>query len=481
MTASPAELQELLKALEQLDEHQRFNRYEYFKPYPKQRRFFDLGAEKRERLLIAGNQNGKSEAGSYEAACHLTGLYPKDWRGRRFHRPVRAWADGETSTAVRDIQQKKLCGQPGVDMAWGTGMLPRHSLVDKSLARGVTDAYDTIQVKHFRPDGTSDGISTLTFKSYEQGRTKHQGEPVDFIWCDEEPPMDIYSEIVTRTTATGGIVFTTFTPLKGMSDVVRRFLEEDNATRATVTMTIHDAEHIPAAERAAIIASWPAHERDARALGVPMLGSGRIFPYPDEAVMEPALTHIPAHWCKIWAIDFGIAHPFAAALMIWDKDNDVIHIHHTVRMSDALPLFHAQQLKAIGKAIPVAWPQDGTAREKGSGDTLAQSYKNAGLLMLPQHATWPDGGLSTEAAIIEMQERIVTGRFKVANHLADFFQEFAMYHRKDGLIVKVQDDILSAIQKGLMMKRYARAVPLGSEIAKRRIGATATDVDFELF
>jgi hypothetical protein len=82
-------------------------------PYPKQREFFDAGRTKRERLLIAGNQNGKTHAGGFEAALHLTGDYPDWWQGRRFEKPTRGWIAGETSLAVRDIQQKKLCGEPG--------------------------------------------------------------------------------------------------------------------------------------------------------------------------------------------------------------------------------------------------------------------------------------------------------------------------------------------------------------------------------
>lgn len=480
---SDAELKEILSALEALDENSRYRRFESFRPYPKQKQFFDLGRSHRERLLIAGNQNGKSEAGSYEAGVHMTGLYPDWWGGRRFDHPTRAWADGETSTLVRDVQQKKLCGQPGVDMAFGTGMIPKEALVDKSLARGVTDAFDTLQVKHFRSDGTPDGISTLTFKSYEMGRTKHQGEPLDWVWCDEEPPEDIYSEIVTRTVATGGMVFTTFTPLKGMSEVVRRFLEEINETRAHVTMTIYDAEHIPEEEKAKIIAAWPAHERDARAKGIPMLGSGRIFPYPHEMITEARIEHVPLYWGKIWGLDFGIGHPFAASLLLYDKDNDVIHVHHTVRMADAKPLQQAVPMKIVGGSVPVAWPQDGTQREKGTGITLAAQYKQQGLLMLPTHATHPDGGLSTEAVVLEMQQRFETGRLKVANHLSDFLNEFDTYHRKDGLIVKVKDDILSATQKGVMMKRFARNVPLGSTVGQRKRPGqgVASDVDFDLF
>lgn len=475
-------LAELERNLELALTRRKFWRKDFFKPYPKQREFITLGATKRERLLMAGNQNGKSEVGAYETACHLTGLYPPDWQGRRWDRPLRAWADGETSLLVRDVQQRKLCGPPGVDNEFGTGMIPRDCFAGKpSLARGVTDAYDTIQVKHFRTDGTCDGTSTLTFKSYEQGRQKHQGEPIDFDWCDEEPPEDVYSEILTRVTATQGMVFTTFTPLKGMSNVVMKFLNEPSEDRAVVTMTIYDAEHIPAEERDKIIAGWPAHEREARAKGIPMLGSGRIFQVAEEAIIEPPIEHVPLHWWKLWAIDFGIDHPFAAVLLLWDKDNDVIHVHHALKMPDAIPVVHAVPMKAVASSVPVAWPQDGTKRDWGDGKQVALKYKAAGLAMLPTHATWPDGSVSTEAAVLEMQERMATGRLKVANHLSEWLGEFRLYHRKDGVIQKINDDLLSATQKGIMAKRYARQVALGGGAFQRRRQLMAEGHDFDPF
>jgi phage terminase large subunit-like protein len=475
---APLTDQERQKVLVWLEGEKRYNRWAYFNPYDKQRAFFNLGASSRERLLMAGNQVGKSEAGAFEAACHMTGRYPAWWKGRRWDRPVRCWFAGETSTAVRDIQQKKLCGEPGVESEYGAGLIPKECFADKpSLARGVTDAYDTIQVRH-----ASGGVSVGRFKSYEQGRAKFQGETLDFVWFDEEPGLSIYSEGLTRISATGGMVYMTFTPLKGMSDVVTRFLNEKSEARDFVSMTIDDAKHIPPHERAAIIAGYPAHEREARAKGVPMLGSGRIFQITEASISEPLVDYVPAHWAKIWGIDFGIDHPFAAALLLWDKDNDVIHLHHTIRMSDTLPMQHAVPIKTMGVQVPIAWPHDGNIRgDRQSGDTMAVLYKKQGLNMLPVHATWPDGGFSTEAAIMEMQDRMTTGRFKVANHLSEFFEEFRMYHRKDGVIVKERDDILSAIMKALMMKRYARAVGLGSVQTPRQTAEVADGVDFDPF
>ena len=67
----------------------------------------------------------------------------------------------------------------------------------------------------------------LGFKTYEQGREKWQGPTLHGIWCDEEPPMEIYMEGLTRTNAVANSrVILTFTPLLGMSDVVSMFLND---------------------------------------------------------------------------------------------------------------------------------------------------------------------------------------------------------------------------------------------------------------
>lgn len=471
-------LKQLLSTLEAAAKLRETQKAAFFSPYPKQIAFFDNGAVMRERLLMAGNQLGKSEAGAYETYCHLTGDYPDWWLGRRFEEPTKGWVAGETGTVVRDTPQWKLCGPPGVEEKFGTGMIPRERFVGRpSMARGVTDAYDTIHVRH-----KSGGISTASFKSYEQGRKKFQAATLNWVWMDEEPPLDVYSECLTRVTATNGIVWITFTPLQGRSDVVIRYLDDKSRDRGVTTMTIEDALHIPAEERQRIIDGYPAHEREARVHGIPMLGSGRIFPYAEESISEDRIEVVPVEWAKIWGIDFGVEHPFGAALLAWDKDTDIIHLIHTVRMADAYPINHAAAMKPIGADVPVAWPHDGTQREKGgSGDQVHQHYKKEGLRMLPDHATWPEGGLSTEAAVLELQTRMTTGRFKVAKHLTDFWEEYRFYHRKDGLIVKKKDDLISAVYKGLMMKRFAKPVALGSKRPPREQGGLATGVDFDMF
>jgi len=69
--------------------------------YAKHLEFFSAGASRNERLFMAANRVGKTEGvGAYETTLHLTGNYPPWWLGRRFTRPISAWAAGQAANAV---------------------------------------------------------------------------------------------------------------------------------------------------------------------------------------------------------------------------------------------------------------------------------------------------------------------------------------------------------------------------------------------
>ncbi len=184
----------------------------------------------RERLLMAGNQLGKTTCAGFEVAMHLSGHYPKWWQGRRFDKPINAWAASVTAESTRDNPQRILIGRlakAAPENQPRQAALERHWLRDVTRIPGGAGALDQVMVQH-----RSGGLSCLSFKSYAQGREKWQGPSLDLVWFDEEPPEDIYMEGLTRTNATGGIVMMTFTPLKGYSSVVQRFLGDAKAGAA---------------------------------------------------------------------------------------------------------------------------------------------------------------------------------------------------------------------------------------------------------
>ena len=402
------ESDELLVATLEAEKTRRLteNRLEYYKPYAKQIEFHFAGNAYRERLLMAGNQLGKTLAGGFEVAMHATGRYPEWWKGKRFDRPVIGWACGVTGEVVRDTVQKILVGRSGEQ---GTGAIPKDAIAELVTARGTPDLLDSIKVHH-----VSGGISVIGLKTYASGREKFQGETLDFVWFDEEPPADIYTEGLTRTNVGANPVWMTFTPLQGVSTVVKRFLHEKSDDRTKVVMTIDDAAHYTDEERKRIIASYPAHELEARTKGIPILGSGRIFPVAEEAI---AIEHrdFPSHWPRIGGLDFGYNHPAAAVELVWDRDTDTVYVARTHRVREATPILHAAAIKPWGN---LRWsrPKDG-GREtlEGAGIALAEQYSAQGLDMLHEHAQFQDGSVSVEAGLMDMLDRMNSGRFKFSN------------------------------------------------------------------
>lgn len=444
---------EIVKAMDR-------RKIDFYQPYPKQIQFHDATGipDIAEIALVAGNQVGKTLGAAAMTSYFLTGEYPKWWKGRRFlNEPVRMWAGGPTSQSVRDGPQKHLLGNIG---EWGTGFLPGRFIVDvKKAVHGVPDAAETVLVRHV-PTGK---ISTLLFKSYDQGRLRWQGETLHCGWGDEEPPADIYSEFLTRCQVKKGFVFLTLTPLLGMSEVMTRLLKDKPPHSCVIKMGLNDAEHYSEEQRAQILARYPLHEREARAYGNPIMGSGLVFPVPASSIMETPIQ-IPAHWPRIAGLDLGWDHPTAAVWLAIDRDTDTVHVYDEYKMREQTPVVHAAAIRFRGAWVPMAWPHDGQQADLGSGRIIAQQYREQGVNMLKSHATHPaergkkegTGGYSLEAGVMAMLDRMQTGRFKVSNTLTQWLEEYSTYYREDGKIIKRGDDLLSATRVAIMSLRFAR-------------------------
>ncbi|MEZ5665903.1 MAG: terminase family protein [Alphaproteobacteria bacterium] len=244
-------------------------------------------------------------------------------------------------------------------------------------------------------------------------------------------------------------------------------------SRHVTRMTIADAAHLSAAQRAAIVAGYPPHEREARTQGIPQLGSGRVFPVAEEALAAPAFA-CPRHWPAIGGLDFGWDHPTAAVRIAWDRDADCAWVTHCYRVRRETPVIHAAALRAWGRGLAWAWPHDGLQHDMQSGTALAEAYRTQGLAMLDDHARFADGSAGLEAGLMAMLERMQTGRLKVFDHLADWFAEFRLYHRRDGRVVKEQDDLMSASRYALMCLRFAR-------VEGERAPARTAEAGYDIF
>ena len=399
--------------------------------YPIHMEFFRQGRTVRERLLFGANRIGKSEGVlCYEIALHMTGLYPDWWDGRRFNRPVKVWIGGDTSTTVRDIIQQKLIGDLG---STGTGMIRGDLIVDTTNKRGVPDAVEIVKVKH-----VSGGVSVAALKSYDQGREAWQGTEQDIIGLDEEPPGDVYSEAVIRTMTTGGMVLSTYTPMKGLTAVTREFLRLDKPqSKWYCTATWDDVGHLTEKDKQELWDTIPIHERDARTKGIPTIGVGKIYPVDMETLLIDPME-IPKHWAKGYALDVGW-NKTAALWGALDRDSDTLYLYSEHYQGQAEPAVHASAIKGRGKMTGFIDPAS-RGRSQHDGQQLIQMYRDEGLTLLPAEN-------AVEAGIFTVYQRMTSGRLKVFKTLSNLQKELALYHRDEhGKIVKSDDHLCDTLR-----------------------------------
>ena len=448
---------ELLALLEEKDRRRRYNRVgELFQDegplrrslYPKHTEFFTAGAYHSERLFMAGNRVGKTEAGGYELYCHLTGLYPEWWDGKRFNRQINALAAGDTNQTTRDIIQKKLFGGKYDTPAWGTGIIPKHLLGKPTIKPGVSDAYDTVPVKHV--DGE---WSVLKLRSYDQGRKIFQGTEEDIIWMDEECPYDVYEEALIRTMTTNGIFILTFTPLSGLTELVLAFLDsckdqvltDTENPRYLVKAGWAHAPHLSEDQKDKLIKSLKLkpYQLKARMNGEPSLGSGAIYPYdPDDIKCKPFI--IPKHWPKAYGMDVGW-NKTAVVWGAWDRDNDIVYLYTEHYMGQVTPAEHSAAVKARGDWVVGTIDPASKGRGQKDGENLFDIYVAQGLKLIKADN-------AVEAGLLAVNERLATGRLKIFSNLTGVWHEIGLYRRDDsGKVVKENDHLMDAMRYLIIM------------------------------
>ena len=449
--------------------------YEGF--YDWQRRFNAATASHTASMLMAANQVGKSQTGCCIDAHHLTGEYPDDWEGHRFDFPPLIWLLGFSMEKCRDLLQTKLFGKL-INGEFEGGYVPKDKIIDKIPMHGTKNAMREVTVKH------KYGTSTVQFWSYSQGQHALMGDVVDWYHIDEEPKdPTIFPQVLTRTLngdrGKGGRGILTFTPENGKTELVCHFMgeayesEDDDDTGGIdldscylQTATWADAPHMTEEMKKAVLSMYPAYQRKMRSMGVPLMGSGLIYEHDEEDIkIEP--FSIPDHWFVIDGMDFGWDHPQAHVQLVENRDTGDIYLTNAWKKSKKHPYQAWHIVRPWAEGVPTAWPHDGLKGQLKSsnsaandGETLKDLYYDEGFNMLDVHATWEDGGNSVQRGIMEFNNLMEAGKFKVFSNLFEFFEEMRQYHTKTNAsgqteIVKVKDDLLDAARYAYMMRRYA--------------------------
>jgi phage terminase large subunit-like protein len=458
---------ELINALEEKVRRKKANLLidQYSMWYDWQRKFCEYTKDKFETCLCAANQVGKTMSGTDIDAFHLTGEYPDDYPGHRFDFAPLCWGLGYSMEKTRDLLQTKLFGKYDRNTGFEGGLIPKDKIVSFESAGAVTNAMRTVRVKH------KYGTSIIQFWSYTQGQHAIMGDVVDWVHVDEEPKdQTIRPQLLTRTIngdkQRGGRIIYTFTPENGRTELVIKFMDEPTSDQAFMKIGWRDAPHITPEKAKRLLEQYPEHQRKMRSEGEPMLGHGRIYDIADEFILcDP--FEIPDHWLVIGGMDFGDDHPQAFAKLALDPDSDIIYVTNSwkKRRCSANDAWGATMHWT--KGLPIAWPQDGLQKEKGRDDTveLKKHYIKAGFTLLPEFATWPEGGRSVETGLFQISDLQRKRKWRVFIGQQEYMEEHRNYHRSEpkstgtnviNQIVKINDDIMDAARYAYMMRRYAK-------------------------
>ena len=514
-------LEQAVDLIQKIKIYKETNKLEYYVPYDFQKKFHHAKGYGKflsvpsdiyqtflaiQKALMCANQIGKTYCGAMETTFHLTGKYPgsgeffypefwpgshppvpcpyagediwpNGWEGHRFNFPVNWLVGSNTNETARDICQQELFGDPTDEDALGTGTVPKDCIGPRSRKPGVPDAFDSVLVKHYT-NGVYDGWSRVRFRAYEQGKKKFMGHKYHGAWPDEEPQQEIQSQILRSMLATNGIELITFTPEEGVTEVVNGFVNDIAPGQALITATWDDAPHMTEERREQKLATIPKHEREMRSEGIPLMGSGLVFELSEDdlsgIVIDP--IEIPKHWFRINGFDIGWDHPSAGSAIALDRDTDTVYIYAEYRESKARMAIVADAIKRWGSWIPIAWPHDGLVHDKKSGIPLTDIYRDEyGMNMLPKQFSNPpevgqkegSGGNGVEVGVQEIYNRMITGRWKIFKTCPLHLEEMRMYHRKDGKIVAVREDLMSSMRIAAMSLRHAQVETV--RIKKQRI------------
>lgn len=435
----------------------------HYEGYDKHVKFFSLGKKKKRRALLGGNRTGKTVGGAYEVACHATGLYPEWWPGKKFTEPTDIWVAGDTQQTTRDVIQHELCG-PLTDL--GSGMIAKDLIFHRKIAPGIPDSLDHIVVKH-----VSGGLSRISFKSYVQGRKSFQGTAKHVVWLDEEPPMDVYGECGIRTMTTDGLVLCTLTPLEGMTQFIKGFMESITKTvegkydpsadsSAIVMISWDDVPHLSEEDIQQELKSTPPHLVNARRRGIPTLGSGAIFPVDEEFVKCAPFT-IPDSWLRWYSVDVGWRCT-AVTWWAWDKNTGNMYVYDCYKLDNDDPdetvqkdyKHHAQVIKDRGPWMRGAIDPHSRDRSQVDGRNLMDMYVSAGLNLVKA-----DNAVETSISMLYQGFR--NGTIKIFSTLEPIFDEYRRYHRNEkGEVVKKDDHLMDCLRYGVTAgKLIGKATP----------------------
>ncbi len=298
--------------------------------------------KKRNRWVFGGNRSGKTECGAVETIWMARGIHPY----RKNRKDAFGWVVSLSQQVQRDVAQSKILHY-----------LPKSWIADIVMLSGRKDSPASGIIDQIKIKNVFGGISTIGFKSCDQGREKFQGASLDFVWFDEEPPRDVYEECLMRVMDRRGDIFGTMTPLKGRTFVYGEIYM--NAKRNPEVwyefMNWADNPFLSKSEIKLLEGALDQSSLDSRKYGRFSEGYGLVYPEFDEGVHVIKPFSVPPEWQENVSIDPGLHNPLSAHWYCVDWDGNVYVVaEHYEKGRDVD--FHAAAIKRISDRL--GWKRD---------------------------------------------------------------------------------------------------------------------------
>ena len=465
----------------------RYNQIKYFRPFDHQLKFFNTGKFTR-RGILAANRIGKTTSTCFETAYHLTGLYPDWWTGHRFSGPITAMVAGEGWTQVALVLQNELLGTQDIKLEEniGTGSIPRDCIIVDTMRKDGANCIG-VEIKH-----TSGQKSYLLFANYTQEVRQLQGFKLNLAVFDEQPPDDFFSEVVTRTATTQGIVLCSFTPLKGLNGLVSKFWNRQEGYEYVRVSWDDCPEYDPwglpfllKETRLQLERDYLPHEREARIAGKPVLGKGAIFQlsqWPTYKTTEIDFRTLP-NIQRIMAFDLGLVNDKTViTLMYWDPYQREAYLHRQIvvrGLDEANPtnyISHLLRPEVFG--CPIVLPPDASTpgRYTMSSESIRSLLSSYELNVLGDPIMNPpneQGHRTNHKAygINQMRQMLDHGTLRINENCTDFLNEAQNYYVDEKGRYSDPDDCIDSARYALLGCLNNYAEPWDNRTPQQRMAA----------
>lgn len=403
--------------------------------------------KKRNRWVFGGNRSGKTECGAVECLWMLRGIHPY----RKNRKDVFGWCVSLSQQVQRDVAQAKILRY-----------LPKSWIADIVMLSGRRDSPSGGVIDQIKIKNVFGGISTLGFKSCDQGREKFQGSSLDFVWFDEEPPRDIYEECVMRVMDRRGDIFGTMTPLKGKTFIYNEIYlnVRKNPQIWHEFMTWEDNPFLAKKEIELLECALDKSSLDSRRFGRFSEGQGLVYPEFDESVHVIEPFTIPADWQDVISIDPGLNNPLSAHWYCVDWDGNVYVVaEHFAAGKDVE--YHAQAIHSISAGL--GWKTDSKGRVRAlidsaanqrtlaSAKSVSELFSERGILVNPNVNKDVFAGISRVKSFLKKDNG--EGNLYIFSNCVNMIEEFKGYFWASGdTPVKRDDHCMDELRYYLMTR-----------------------------